>query len=76
VNYVVKNIEQIRKRKGITKTHIAKRCGKSVPWYADISKGRRRLFVGDLLSIAEALEEKPEIFFDQELSETRNCDSA
>lgn len=74
MNYVVLNIENIRKKKGITKTHIAKHCDKSVSWYADIAKGRRRLFVDDLLGISEAMDVEVTIFFDKKLSVTRKSE--
>lgn len=69
-------MEQTRKRKGITKTHIARYCGRSVSWYADIAKGRRRVFLDDFIMIAESMGEDVANFFDKKLSETRNKDSA
>lgn len=72
MNYVVKNIETLRKRKGMTKTHIANHCGKTITWYADIAKGRRRICLDDVLLIAEAMEVEEKIFFDRKLSETLN----
>jgi len=70
MNYVIKNIEIVRKSRGVTKTHIGNYCGKTGAWYGDIVKGRRRVYLSDLLLIAEALNEDVKIFFDQELSET------
>lgn len=72
MNFVIKNIEIVRKNRGVTKTHIGKHCGKSGAWYGDIVKGRRRVYLSDLLLIAEALNEDVKIFFDQQLSETLN----
>lgn len=72
MNYVVKNIETLRKRKGMTKTHIANHCGKTIAWYADIAKGRRRVYLDDVLLIAEAMNEDERNFFDKKLSETLN----
>lgn len=72
MNPVVFKIEQIRKSKGIKKSHIAKHCGKTPSWYTDITKGRNRLSVDDLLLVAESLGEDPSIFFDQKLSVTLN----
>ncbi|MFD1126595.1 helix-turn-helix domain-containing protein [Paenibacillus provencensis] len=72
MNPVVKNIETTRKRKRITMKEIADHCGKTIPWYADIAKGRRRVYLDDMLKIAEALDEDPQIFFAQQLSVTLN----
>lgn len=73
INPVVKNIESIRKRKGFTMKQIADHCGKSIPWYADIAKGRRRVYLEDVLLIAESMNEHPKNFFTKKLSETLNC---
>jgi transcriptional regulator with XRE-family HTH domain len=70
LNIVVSNIEIVRKSKGVTKTHIAKHCNKTPSWYGDITKGKNRLSVDDLFSVADALHEKPELFFSKELSVT------
>lgn len=70
MNPVVKNIESTRKRKRITMKEIADHCGKTIPWYADIAKGRRRVYLDDMLKIAEALNEEPQIFFASQLSVT------
>lgn len=48
-------IEEIRKRKGVTKTHIARRCNKTTAWYCGIASGRRKLNVDSLQLIANAL---------------------
>lgn len=61
-------IEEIRIQKGVTKTHIAKRCGKSVSWYHGISTGRRIPNVESLQEIAIALEVDIKDFFENELS--------
>lgn len=71
---VYKRIEEIRIRKGVTKTHIAKRCGKSVAWYYGISTGKRIPNVESLQDIANALEVNIKIFFEDELSVTRNSE--
>lgn len=68
----ISNMEMIRKRKGITKTHIAKHCKRSVSWYADIAKGRRSVYLDDFMMIAEAMGEDVRIFFDHQLSDTLN----
>jgi len=70
MDYVVSNIEALRKRKGITKTHIGRYCGKTGAWYGDIVKGRRRVYLSDVFMIAEAMDEDIKIFFDPKLSES------
>ncbi len=70
MDYVVRNIEQLRKRKGITKTHIGNYCGKTGAWYGDIVRGRRRVYLSDVFMIAEAMDEDIKIFFDPKLSVT------
>lgn len=72
MNKVVAKMEQLRKQKGITKTHIAKHCGHTVSWYADIAKGRRRAYLDDVFMIAEAMGIPVENFFDHKLSVTLN----
>lgn len=69
---VIQKIEQIRTEKGITKTHIWKHCGKSAAWYSEMARGKRELYVRDLLKIAEALGEEPKIFFDLKVSVALN----
>ena len=63
-------IELIRKRKGITKTHIANRCNKTSAWYTGVSQGRTRIDVETLELIADALDVDVRIFFGNELSES------
>ncbi|MNW48782.1 hypothetical protein D3C74_261700 [compost metagenome] len=70
MNYVIRNIEALRQRKGITKTHIGEYCGKTGAWYGDIVKGRRSVKLNDVLKIAEAMDEDVKKFFDQKLSVT------
>lgn len=65
-------IEEIRIKSGVTKTHIAKKCGKSVSWYCGISSGRRKASIESLKEIADALQVDVRIFFEDELSVTRN----
>lgn len=67
-------IEEIRKSKGVTKTHIAKKCGKTVAWYHGISVGRRQPNVESLQQIADALETDVRNFFEEEVSDTLNDD--
>ncbi|CAM3710006.1 helix-turn-helix transcriptional regulator [Cohnella lubricantis] len=76
MNPIINRIEEIRVKKGVTKTHIAKHCNRSVSWYNDIAKGRRRMYLEDIIPVAEALGEKPEYFFRQKLSESRNVNTA
>lgn len=68
MNIVIENIELVRKSKGVTKSHIAKHCNKTPSWYGDITKGKNRLSVDDLLLVAEALNESPINFFSHKLS--------
>lgn len=63
-------IEQVRRRKGVTKTHIANKCGKTPTWYTDISNGRRGISVEALEQIANALEVDVRVFFENDLSVT------
>ncbi|RKD22585.1 hypothetical protein BEP19_10005 [Ammoniphilus oxalaticus] len=65
-------IEEIRIRKGVTKTHIANKCGRTVAWYHGISTGRRQPNVEALQQIAKALETDIRNFFEYELSDTHN----
>jgi len=67
-------IEQIRIKKGVTKTFIAKKCGRTPTWYTDISNGRRGISVEALKQIADALEVDVRIFFSEKLSVTQNSD--
>lgn len=63
MNPVIARIEQKRVEKGISKTHIAKHCEHTVSWYADITKGRRRVYLDDVFLIAQAIGEEPKKFF-------------
>ncbi|WP_281659096.1 helix-turn-helix transcriptional regulator [Halobacillus sp. Cin3] len=72
---VYEKIEDIRKSKGVTKTHIAKRCGKTVAWYYGISKGKRQPNVESLQEIAKALDVDVRIFFEDSLSVKRKNNS-
>lgn len=69
---VYMKIEEIRVSKGITKTHIAKSCGKTVAWYYGISTGKRIPNVESLQMIADALEVDVRDFFENNLSVTLN----
>ncbi len=63
-------VEQVRMRKGVSKAHIARKCGHSISWYSDLSKGRRGMSVKALQDIAVALEVNAKIFFDDDISDT------
>lgn len=65
-------IEEIRVSKGVTKTHIAKSCNKTVAWYYGISTGKRVPNVESLQMIANALEVDVRVFFENGLSDTLN----
>ena len=67
---VHENIESLRKAKGVTKTHMAKRLGMSLQGYIHIENGNVRLDVERLKTIAETLGVQPAIFFDQELTDS------
>lgn len=69
---IYQRVESIRVAHGVTKTHVAKSCGKSAAWYSDVSKGKIRLTVDDLEKIADALNVNVVLFFGYQLSETRN----
>lgn len=68
-------IENIRASKGITKTFMAKKLGLSLQGYIHIANGSVRLDVERLKTIAEILDVKPAIFFEQELTDYVNNDS-
>jgi len=69
---VYMKIEEIRVSKGVTKTHIAKSCGKTVAWYYGISTGKRIPNVESLQMIADVLEVDVRDFFENNLSVTLN----
>lgn len=72
MEYVVRNIEAMRQRKGVTKAHIGRYCGKTGAWYGDIAKGRRRPYMEDVIKIAEAMDTDVQVFFDPKLSDSLN----
>lgn len=65
-------IEEIRKRKGVTKSHIARACNRTPQWYSKVSKGEITLDVITIQLIAKALEVDVKNFFDQKLNVTFN----
>jgi transcriptional regulator with XRE-family HTH domain len=62
------NVEIIRKAKGITKTHLAKKLGLSLQGYRHITSGGTKLDVERLRIIANELHVAVEVFFDDELT--------
>ena len=64
-------IEDVRKRKGITRIHVAKAVGKTPSWYTKMVRGRANVTVDMLPSIAEALGETPQYFLAR-IDETEN----
>ncbi|WP_232699503.1 helix-turn-helix domain-containing protein [Brevibacillus daliensis] len=67
---VHQNVERIRRAKGITKTHLAKKLHLSLQGYRHIAAGKVRLDVERLRIIAQVLEVHPGIFFDDVETET------
>jgi transcriptional regulator with XRE-family HTH domain len=59
----ITNMENIRKRKRITKTLVAQKCGRTGAWYGAIANRKRRVYLEDFLLIADALEEDVVNFF-------------
>lgn len=64
------NVERIRKARGVTKTHIAKRLHLSLQGYRHITTGKVRMDVERLRIIAEVLGVEPAVFFSNELTES------
>jgi transcriptional regulator with XRE-family HTH domain len=64
------NVEKIRKAKGITKTHIAKKLGMTLQGYSHITSGTVRLDVERLKVIALIFNVDPAIFFNDQLTES------
>lgn len=67
---VHQNVEKIRKAKGVTKTHLAKKLNMTLQGYRHIMSGSTRLDVERLRIIAKELGVEPAVFFDNELTET------
>lgn len=67
---VHENVERIRKAKGVTKTHLAKKLNMTLQGYRHITSGTVRLDVERLKVIAEVLGVEPAIFFDNQLTES------
>ncbi|KAA0547684.1 helix-turn-helix transcriptional regulator [Bacillus sp. BGMRC 2118] len=64
------NVEKIRKSKGITKTHMAKKLGLTIQGYSQITSGNVRLDVERLKVIAQIMSVDPAIFFNDELTDS------
>jgi len=67
---IYQRVEDVRKSRGVTKTHLAQACQKTPAWYTDVSKGKIRLSVDDLEKIADALNYDIKNVFTHLLSET------
>lgn len=67
-------IEEIRERKGVTKSHIARGCERTPQWYSKVSKGAIVLDVITLERIADVLEVDVKVFFENKLNVTFNSE--
>ncbi|WP_096435943.1 helix-turn-helix domain-containing protein [Alteribacter populi] len=65
-----KNVERIRKSKGVTKTYLANKLGMSLQGYRYLESGETRLDAERLKVIAQSLGEEPAVFFDNKLTES------
>jgi len=66
---VYKNVERIRRAKGVTKSHIARKLGISLQGYRYIELGKTRLDAERLKVIGLTLGIKPAVFFDDKLTD-------
>lgn len=66
---VYKNVARIREAKGVTKTAVAKYLGMSLQGYRYLENGESRLDVERLKRIANFLNVKCSIFFDDKLTD-------
>lgn len=64
------NVYQLRKAKGVTKTHMASMLGISLQGYSHIEQGNVRLDVERLKVIAQVLSVDVAIFFDDKLTKS------
>lgn len=64
------NVEKIRTAKGVTKTHIAKKLGKTLQGYRHMASGSVKIGAEELMVIADALAVDIRVFFDNKLTET------
>lgn len=65
-----KNVEKIRKARGVTKTHLANKLDLTLQGYSHIASGDVRLDVERLKVIGLVLNVDPGIFFDDKLTES------
>lgn len=69
-------LKQIRTKKGIKQTFIAKKLGKTSAWYSNIENGRRELKAEDAKKIAGILGvDANKLFFEDELNTTFNINN-
>lgn len=61
-----KEIQWIRKKKGITQRSLAEMTGMSRKIISDVEKGRRRLSVLEFKAITHALDVSPDTFLEEE----------
>lgn len=66
---VYENVERIRKSKGVTKTHLAKKLGMTLQGYRHLTSGEVKLDVERLRVISEALNVEISVFFDTKLTD-------
>lgn len=64
-----KNVERIRKAKGVTMTHLANKLDLTLQGYSHIASGNVRLDVERLKIIGLVLNVNPGIFFDNKLTD-------
>lgn len=64
------NVEKIRKAKGVTKTHLAKKLNLTLQGYRHLASGEVNMNVERLRIIAIDLGVEPAVFFDNELTES------
>lgn len=65
-----KNVEKIRKSKGVTMTHLASKLDLTLQGYSHIASGSVRLDVERLKVIGLVLNVDPGVFFDDKLTES------
>jgi len=66
---VYENVELVRKAKNLTKTAVSKKLKLTLQGYRHIANGSVELGAERLRTIAEFLDVKPAIFFDDKLTE-------
>ncbi|WCK55387.1 helix-turn-helix transcriptional regulator [Aneurinibacillus sp. Ricciae_BoGa-3] len=68
---VHERIRQVRKHKGITQVHVAESLAMPVQTYNSYELGRRRITVELLKNISLVLNEPIEIFFEENIYESK-----